>query len=105
VLTVLPRSLGLQMRQERADQRGVQVGDVQLSRVDASGVPSEVQQQLEGVTVGGDRVRVGLALPGQPVGEERLQDGSQPAQDNPAWACSSRCAANDSSSGAAWRYQ
>ena len=39
----------------------------------------EAQQQPEGVAVGGDRVRAGLALADQPLGEERLQGAAASA--------------------------
>ena len=71
-------ALGFQVSQERPDQRGVQVGEVQLAglgvRVRSAG---EAQQQPEGVAVAGDGVRAGLALADEPVGEKRLQGGRQ----------------------------
>jgi hypothetical protein len=59
--------------QERADQRRVQVGEVELARLPAGAPGGEGQQQPPGVTVGGDGLRAGVPLAGQPVGEERLQ--------------------------------
>jgi hypothetical protein len=67
---VSPR--GSQVVEERADQRGVQVGDPQPRRGAARLLLGEGQQEPEGVAVGGDRVAAGVALPDQPVGEERL---------------------------------
>jgi hypothetical protein len=68
---------GFQVGEERGDQRGVQVGQVELAWVLPGAVPGEVQQQPEGVPVGGDGVRAGLALAGEPLGEERLERGCQ----------------------------
>jgi hypothetical protein len=64
--------------QERGDQRRVEVGDVQRVRFDAGALLGE-HQQPERVAVGGDRVRAGLSLPDQPLGEERLKRRSQRA--------------------------
>jgi hypothetical protein len=59
--------------QERADQRRVQVGEVELARLPPGAPGGEGQQQPPGVAVGGYGLRAGLPLAGQPVGEERLQ--------------------------------
>ena len=62
----------------------------------------EGEQQLARVAVGGDGVRAGLLLPGQPVGEEPLQDRGQVGHGAACRpACSSRPAARASSSGTA----
>ena len=68
---------------------------------------SEAQQQPDGVAVGGDGVRAGLALLEQPVGEERLQGGGERGHRGSTFPIigSSRSAASASSSGAADRYQ
>ena len=47
----------LEVIQERGDQRRVEIGDVQRAWRSAGLVGREAQQQLEGVPVGGDRVR------------------------------------------------
>src|SRR5207248_2912279 len=58
------------------------------------------------VPVGGDRVRAGLLLPGEPVGEESLQDGGEIGHRAASPdACSSRPAARARSSGTACIYQ
>ena len=55
----------------------VEVGEAELRRLPPDALPGELQQQLEGVAVGGDRVRAGLTLPHQLVGEEPLQQRRQ----------------------------
>ena len=78
---VLLRALVLEVVEERADQLGVEVGE--SSRL--GGLPvcccGEREQQPERVAVGGDRVRAGLALADQPLGEERLQGRGERAHD------------------------
>ena len=61
------------------------------------------QQQSERVAVGRDRSRAGLQLPGEAVGEERLQGRRDRGHDRTAWASLSRRAACASRSGAADR--
>src|SRR5215207_3910114 len=51
--------------------------DVQRVRADARALLDEAEQQPEGVAVGGDRVRAGLALADKPPGEERLHRRGQ----------------------------
>ena len=65
--------LVLEVVQERADRGGVQVGQVELGGHLAGALVHEGEQQPQGVAVGGDGVRAGLALLDEPVGEERLQ--------------------------------
>lgn len=62
----------LQVLEELADGGRVQVGEVQLVGQFAGALVQVRQQQLECVTVGGDRVRAGVLLVHQPVGEEPL---------------------------------
>ena len=62
-----------QVGEERADQRRVQIVDVQLERLFAGLLVGEAQQQPERVAVGGDGVRAGVTLGDQTLGEERLQ--------------------------------
>ena len=64
----------------------------------------ERQEQPPGVAVGGDRLRAGVPLPGEPVGEERLQDGGERGHGRSSHA-PSRCPAAAISSGDADRYQ
>jgi len=98
-------AIGFQVAQERPDQWCVEIGDVQAGGRFAGLLPGEHQEQLEGVPVGGGRVAAGLALPGQPVGEERLQGGGEGAHEPPPRCASSRWPASAISSGAADRYQ
>ena len=65
----LVAAAGLEVLEERHDQRRVELADVQRARWGAGLVGHERQQQLEGVTVGGDCVRAGAALSDQAVGE------------------------------------
>ena len=69
---LLPRPL-FEVVQERGDQRGVEVGDVELAGVLAGALGGEGQQQPPGVPVAGDGVAAGAALADEPVGEECLQ--------------------------------
>jgi hypothetical protein len=98
-------ALVFEVVQECADQRRVQVGDRQVGGRRAGVLLGEGQQQLARVSVGGDGVAAGLALAGQPVGEERLEGRGERAHGRPAWWVSTRCSASASSSGAADRYQ
>ena len=97
---------GFQVLQERADKGGVQVGEAESAgRLSGLGL-GEGKQKPAGVAVGGDRVRAGLLLPGEPVGEESLQDSGEVGHRAARLsACSSRLAARASSSGTACRYQ
>jgi len=67
----------------------------------------ELQQQSHGVAVGRDRVRAGLALLGESVGEERLESRADQTHGVTTSVTngSSRFAAAARSSGAADRYQ
>src|SRR5262249_17352314 len=56
---------------------GVEVGDVELAGVLAGALGGEAEQQPPGVAVAGDGVAAGAALADEPVGEERLQGGSE----------------------------
>lgn len=93
------------MGQERPDQRCVEVVEVQQAGLGAGLVGRVLEQQPEGVAVGGDRVRAGVALAHQPVGEERLQARGESGHDSdPVWPAR-RAAASSINSGAALRYQ
>ena len=59
-------ALVFEVVEEGADQRGVQVGEVELGGLLAGPVAHEAQQQAPGVPVGGDGVRAGVALADQP---------------------------------------
>src|SRR2546425_5305876 len=72
-------SNGLEMSQKVADERGVEVVEVEAAWGLPSALVNEGEQQAEGVAVGSDGVRTGLALLRQPVGEEGLEGGSERA--------------------------
>jgi hypothetical protein len=72
-------AIALEVVEERRDARGVEMLDVKRGRPLAGGLLGEGEQQPEGVAVGRDRVRAGVSLIDQPVGEERLQSRSQRA--------------------------
>lgn len=98
--------VGLEVVQERRDQRGVEIVDVEPGRRLPGVLLGEGQEQPERVAVRGDGAWAGLALGHEPVGEERLQGRGEAAHDVTAcrWA-SSRPVAWPSSSGVAVRYQ
>jgi len=98
-------ALGFQVGQERADHRGVQIGQVKIGGLLAQGPGGEAEEQFDGVPVGGDGVRADLALPDQPVGEEALQQGGQRVHRVTTVLFSRRDAARANSSGVACRYQ
>jgi hypothetical protein len=100
---VAPRAL--QVLQERGDQGGVQVGQVELGRRGGGLARDEVQQQPEGIPVGSHGLGAGLALGGETLGEERLEGGGQQAHCGPPGVVWRRWPASVRSSGAAWRYQ
>ena len=58
--------------EERADQRRVEIIEVELVGLFAGVVLGEGEQQTEGVAVGRDRVGAGVALGDQSLGEKRL---------------------------------
>src|SRR5665213_2438371 len=97
------------MGEEPGDACCVEIADVQacggLPRV-----PVDVgEEELERVAVSGNRVRAGVALGDEPVGEERLQQrrerGHERACPAVGLAAVRRPAARASSSGTAVRYQ
>jgi hypothetical protein len=92
--------------EEVADQRGIQVGDVELSGLLACARGGEGQEQPPGVAVGGDGLAAGVPLPREPVGEEGLQRRRDQGHDRAAdHTVSWRAAASASNSGAADKYQ
>ena len=95
----------LEVVQEAADERGVQVAQVQPARLLAGAVVRVAQQQPPGVTVGGDGVDAGVALVDQPLGEERFQGRGEVAHEPAPMPRSRRSAAKASSSGTAEMYQ
>ena len=94
-----------EMLEERADQRRVEIVDVELERLLAGLVVREGEQQPERVAVGGDRVRTRVALRDQTFGEERLQRRGDEAHESTSGSCSRRWLISSSSSGTASRYQ
>ena len=94
-----------EMGEERADQRRVEIVDVQLERLLAGLSLREGEQQSERVAVGGDRLRAGIALGDQTLGEERLQRRREQGHDSTSGSCSRRRLITSSSSGTASRYQ
>ena len=98
--------LGFEVVQELRDRDGVQVVPVELGGHLPGPLVHEGEQQPQGVAVGRDGLRAGLALLEEPVGEERLQRGRDQRHDRAAsQAVCCRVAASASSSGAADRYQ
>ena len=98
-------ALVLEVVEERGDQWRVEVADVELAGLAAGPLGGEREQQPERVAVGGDRVRAGVALPDQPLGEERLQRRRERAHRWPPGSARAAAPASSSSSGAAVRYQ
>jgi hypothetical protein len=95
----------LQMVQEGADDRGAEVGQVQLGGLLAGPGMDEAQQEPPGVAVGGHRVRAGMTLADQPFGEKCLKGRGERAHARLPGIRSRRSAASASSSGTAETYQ
>src|SRR5664279_743395 len=91
--------------EERADQRRVEIVDVQLERWLAGLSLREGEQQSAGVAVGGNRLWPGIALGDQPVGEKCLQRRREQGHASVSGSCSRRRLITSSSSGTASRYQ
>ena len=98
-------AIGFQMGEERGDELCVEVADVEPGRCFAGVLLREDEQQSQCVAVGGDGVRAGVTLGGQPLGEEHLDRGRQRGHGRAPLCCSSRRAATANSSGVACRYQ
>ena len=99
--------LPLEMIEELAEERRVEVCERELGWGAAQACGGEAQQQAERVAVGDHGVRAGRALAQQPFGEERLQ---QPGEVGAAHGRSSdgrvaRSVARRRSSGTASMYQ
>jgi hypothetical protein len=73
---------GLEVFEKRRDERGVEVGQIQLGGLFAGALVSEDEEQPPPVAVGGDGVGAGLTLMDEAVGEERLE-GLGPARSRP----------------------
>ena len=70
-------SVVFEMVKERAYQWRVQFVDLELGTAACRCArAAKVKQQPDCVAVGGDRVRAGVALAHEPVGEKRLQVGA-----------------------------
>lgn len=91
--------------EERDDQRGVEVGDVERGRCLGCSGGGETEEESEGAAVGGDRVRRRVALCDQPVSEERLQHRGEGGHGLPASCWPRRAAASCISSGTELKYQ
>src|SRR5665811_710125 len=76
-------ALVLEVIQERADQRRVEIGKVEFARLFAGLLLSEVQQQPERVAVGDKGAWAGVLLRDHPLGEERLKGRREQAHDAP----------------------
>jgi hypothetical protein len=82
-------SVVFEVVEERGDEGGVEVGQVQgAGRLAGAGL-SEADQQPEGVAVGGDGVRAGLSLVAESLEEEALQGRGERAHRGPPWATTS----------------
>jgi len=75
LLIELPRRFLLQIIEEGADQRRIQVREVQARGRLAAPLLDKVQKQPERVPVGGDGVWAGLPLGHQSLREVALQQG------------------------------
>ena len=93
-----------QVGEERADQRRVQIIEVQLEWLLAGLLMREAEQQPPGVPVGADRLRAGVALGDQALGEERLQRRRERGHDSAPGSCPRRQLTSSSSSGTASWY-
>ncbi|HLG07266.1 MAG TPA: hypothetical protein VI409_01195 [Gaiellaceae bacterium] len=76
-------ALAFEVVEEGGDQGRVEIVEVELGWLGAGALLGEDEQQPQRVAVGGDRVRAGVPLPLQPVGEERLQGRSERAHGRP----------------------
>lgn len=104
VRALLPRSCRRWSR--NADQRRVQVCQIQCGGLLGQPLVSEREQQAHRVAVGGYGVRAGMELPSQPFGEERLQGRCERAHHSTTDPMrGSRSATRCISSGVADRYQ
>lgn len=94
----------LEVVEERADELGVELAEVERAGRGAGAVAGEAEQQPPGVPVGQDGVRADPAL-GEPVGEEALQHRRERGHGRPAFDASMRSATTPISCGTAWQYQ
>jgi hypothetical protein len=95
--------LALEVLEEGADQRRVEVGELELAGLLAGLRVGEAKQQPEAVAVGGDRLGAGVALAEQPFAEEGLQDRGEQVHGSTCGTRSRRSLTSWSGSGAACR--
>src|SRR5450755_4910201 len=101
---LLPR-IFFEMLEERADQRRFEIVEVELERLLAGLLVREAQQQPERVPVSADRLRTGVALGDQTVGERGLKRRRERSHGSTSGSCSRRRLISSSSSGTAPKYQ
>jgi len=96
------------MIQKGTNQRGIKILPSQLGRLPAPLLLYELEQELEGVAIAGDRMGTDLLLVDEPLGEELLEDkrhaGGSIHGSTSQWL-SSRRSAHSISSGQCVRYQ
>jgi len=99
----------LHVIEKRHDQRGIDLLESQSRRRRVQPLLCELQQQTEGITIRTDRMRTGLTLLHETLGEEPFQEwreaGSGGFHDWPSQHRSRRDIASRISSGHALRYQ
>jgi len=98
-------ALLLQVVEEFADERRIDVGDEQVGGRLAEARRGEGQEKPERVAIGGDRVLARLALATEPLGEERFQQWGKAGHGSTPSARSRRSPADVSRSGEDDRYQ
>ncbi len=95
----------LEVIEETAHQRGVEVPQVKLGRLLADVHLGVGEEQPEGVAVGVDGVGARIALAAEPADEERLQCGGEGGHRGISLVASARALATANSSGTAVKYQ
>jgi hypothetical protein len=98
-------AFALEVIEKSADQVGIEIGQVEVRRIFAGPGLGVGEQQAEGVPVGVDRVRAGVALPAEPGGEECLKGGGERSHDRALLGRRARSLAKARSSGTADIYQ
>ena len=95
----------LEMLEEGAHAGGVEVRKGELRGCHPGALVHEGEQEPEGVAIGGDRMRAGIALTAEPVAKEGFEGRCECAHGRVSMARSRRSPARASNSGAACRYQ
>ena len=95
----------LEVVEERCDECGVEILERELCWRDLLRVLREAQQHAEGVTIGGDGVRAGVALGAEALDEECLERGSKRCHWRTSPRSPRRSAAAANNSGDADKYQ